>query len=80
MLYPTSDYTQYTCRVLFGVWLQAQIDKNSEVQSIVQEAFFLAMIDHPNVIKHKETFVSKGQLMVVVEYCKFGDLQVLNGD
>lgn len=45
------------------------------MQAVVQEAYFLAMLKHPNIVKHVETFVHNGQLMLVTEYCSLGDLQ-----
>ena len=56
------------------MWVQ--VHKTAEVQSVVKESYILAMIQHPCVLKHKETFISKGQLVVVAEYCTCGDLQV----
>lgn len=54
--------------------LCVQIPKAADVQLVVQEAYLLAMLNHPNIVGHKETFISNGQLLVVTEWCKRGDL------
>jgi len=60
--------------VATGEKLTMKIPKASAVQPVVQEAYLLAMLKHPNIVGHKETFVSNGQLIVVTEWCKYGDL------
>jgi len=57
-----------------GEKLTMKVPKQSNVQAVVQEAYLLAMLDHPNIVAHKETLVSNGQLIVVTEWCNYGDL------
>jgi len=57
-----------------GEHFTMKIPTASDVQPVVQEAYLLAMLDHPNIVGHKETLVSNGQLIVVTEWCNCGDL------
>ena len=40
----------------------------------VAEAYNMALIDHVNVIGHRETFIHDGNLVVVMEYCEVTEL------
>jgi hypothetical protein len=44
---------------------------------IVAEAYNMALLNHPNIISHYETFVHDRQLVVVMEFCELGDLASL---
>lgn len=45
-----------------------------EIRGSHQEAELLRRLDHPNIVKYKESFCEEGQLIIVMEYCKIGDL------
>mmetsp|Transcript_43754 Transcript_43754/g.81807 ORF Transcript_43754/g.81807 Transcript_43754/m.81807 type:complete len:948 (+) Transcript_43754:128-2971(+) len=44
---------------------------------VVQEAYFLQLIAHDNVVAHKRTIVRQGKIVLVTEFCDKGDLYTL---
>lgn len=40
---------------------------------IVAEAYNMALLNHPNIISHYETFVHDRQLVVVMEFCEVSE-------
>eukprot|EP00241_Pyramimonas_parkeae_P006161 CAMPEP_0114243920 /NCGR_PEP_ID=MMETSP0058-20121206/11057_1 /TAXON_ID=36894 /ORGANISM="Pyramimonas parkeae, CCMP726" /LENGTH=392 /DNA_ID=CAMNT_0001356813 /DNA_START=225 /DNA_END=1403 /DNA_ORIENTATION=+ len=44
---------------------------------VVQEAYFLQLIKHANVVAHKRTVVRQGKIVLVTEFCDLGDLHTL---
>jgi serine/threonine protein kinase len=48
-----------------------------QTQSSVTEAYCAALLDHVNIVKHHQTFIHQGLLVVASEYCGLGDLQTL---
>jgi len=49
----------------------------SPVQNLVQEAYILSQLDHPNIVMLKETILQDSQLVLVMEYADCGDLEKL---
>jgi NIMA (never in mitosis gene a)-related kinase 1/4/5 len=45
-----------------------------EVLKAHTEAEILKNLSHPNIVKYKDSFCESGQLIIVMEYCEFGDL------
>ncbi|CAG9327176.1 unnamed protein product [Blepharisma stoltei] len=45
-----------------------------EIQGAHQEAELLSRLNHPNIVKYKESFCEEGLLIIVMEYCDVGDL------
>mmetsp|Transcript_24294 Transcript_24294/g.46103 ORF Transcript_24294/g.46103 Transcript_24294/m.46103 type:complete len:895 (+) Transcript_24294:145-2829(+) len=44
---------------------------------VVQEAYFLQLFDHANVVAHKRTIVRHGKIVLVTEFCDKGDVHTL---
>lgn len=38
------------------------------------EADLLKNFSHPNVVSYKGSFIDKGVLIIIMEFCEFGDL------
>ena len=34
----------------------------------------LKQLDHPNIVSHKHTFFEKGVLIIMMEFCEYGDM------
>lgn len=47
-----------------------------ELQGAQQEAQLLRSLDHPNIVKYKESFLNPQELIIVMEYCEVGDLSL----
>lgn len=47
-----------------------------ELQGSQQEAQLLRSLDHPNIVKYKESFLNPQELIIVMEYCEVGDLSL----
>ena len=47
---------------------------HKEVREAHNETAVLAALDHPNVVRHRESFVHKGFLCIVMDYADGGDL------
>lgn len=45
-----------------------------EVESCKMEVNLLRSLEHPNIVRYKESFFSKNQLIIIMEYCEVGDL------
>jgi NIMA (never in mitosis gene a)-related kinase len=45
-----------------------------EKRGAMQEAELLKNLNHPNIVRYKESFVQGGVLIIVMEYCEVGDL------
>jgi hypothetical protein len=43
--------------------------RDSLTQNSVTEAYCAALLNHNNIIKHHQTFIHKGLLVVASEYC-----------
>jgi hypothetical protein len=43
---------------------------------VVQEAYFMQILSHPNILCHQETIVMRRKILLVTEYCELGDMQV----
>jgi serine/threonine protein kinase len=43
--------------------------KGSHTQSSVTEAYLAALLNHPNIVHHHQTFIHDGTLVVASEYC-----------
>jgi serine/threonine protein kinase len=55
-----------------------QIPKGTATQLAVNEAFFIHILSHPNILRHKETIVcDERKINLVTEYCELGDVQTL---
>ena len=55
----------------------SQVPMHDELKSIVQEAYLLQLMDHPNVIRLRDTIICQGQLLLVMEYADCGSLKEL---
>jgi calcium-dependent protein kinase len=60
-------------RVAVKVLNKADLPKE-EATSIKQEIEILTKLDHPNIIKHYETYDDKRYVYLVMEYCNGGEL------
>ncbi len=38
------------------------------------EVNLLKNLSHPNIVSYKTSFISKGMLIIIMEYCEVGDL------
>jgi serine/threonine protein kinase len=47
-----------------------QVPKSNATQYTVTEAYYMAILDHVNIVAHHETFVHDGQLIVAMELCE----------
>eukprot|EP00055_Hartaetosiga_balthica_P006560 m.20807 g.20807 ORF g.20807 m.20807 type:complete len:416 (+) comp5286_c0_seq2:158-1405(+) len=45
-----------------------------EMKNALQEADLLSNLDHPNIVAHRESFLSANYLYIVMQYCEGGDL------
>ncbi|CAG9333213.1 unnamed protein product [Blepharisma stoltei] len=63
------DSQQYVAKKIV---LGGMSDK--EIRGAHQEAELLRRLNHPNIVKYKESFCEEGLLIIVMEYCKIGDL------
>jgi NIMA (never in mitosis gene a)-related kinase len=45
-----------------------------EVEASHREAELLSRLDHPNIVKYKESFCENNLLIIIMEYCEVGDL------
>eukprot|EP00056_Hartaetosiga_gracilis_P000502 m.38659 g.38659 ORF g.38659 m.38659 type:complete len:439 (+) comp10233_c0_seq3:78-1394(+) len=45
-----------------------------ERKNAMQEADLLSNLDHPNIVAHRESFLSANFLYIVMQYCEGGDL------
>ena len=45
-----------------------------EKKSAYQEAMLLKNLDHPHIVSYKTTFIDKGELIIIMEFCETGDL------
>ena len=45
-----------------------------EQEACMMEVNLLKNLDHPNIVKFKESFFNTNQLVIVMEYCEGGDL------
>jgi len=48
--------------------------KRNSTSHMVAEAYFTAWLSHPNIVKHLETFIHDGNLIVAMELCAMGSL------
>ena len=46
-----------------------QAPKRNSTSHMVAEAYFTAWLSHPNIVKHLETFIHDGNLIVAMELC-----------
>jgi NIMA (never in mitosis gene a)-related kinase len=53
-----------------------EIQKVKQRASAVQEAELLSKLSHPNIVRHRDSFMSpdQNQLVIVMQYCDGGDL------
>ena len=42
-----------------------------------QESDVLKQLKHPNIVAYKESFLEKGRIVIIMEYCEGGDLSKL---
>lgn len=40
----------------------------------MSKAELLRKLDHPNIVSYKHSFIEKGILIIIMEYCEHGDL------
>lgn len=45
-----------------------------EIQGAHQEAQLLKRLNHPNIVKYKDSYCEEGVLIIIMEYCDVGDL------
>ena len=45
-----------------------------EKKAAYQESMLLKNLDHPNIVSFKTSFVDKGELIIIMEFCEVGDL------
>lgn len=43
---------------------------NKEQESCMLEINLLKNLDHPNIVSYKESFLSPGQMIIIMEYCE----------
>jgi calcium-dependent protein kinase len=49
--------------------------KNTEIENeIINEVTILKKVDHPNIVKIHEFFVTESKYFLLTEYCKYGEL------
>jgi serine/threonine protein kinase len=53
---------------------RVKVDNANEAASAQQEARLLAELDHPFIVGYVDSFLHKGYLCLVTEYCEGGDL------
>ena len=46
-----------------------QVPKMNSTSHMVAESYFAALLIHPNIVKHLETFIHDGNLIVAMELC-----------
>ena len=51
-----------------------QIPLHEYVDIIAAEAYLLRLVQHPNVIKIRESIIKEGRMVLIMEYAPFGDL------
>jgi len=47
---------------------------DKEQEGCMMEVNLLKNLDHPNIVRYKESFVTKTQMAIIMEYCEVGDL------
>ena len=50
---------------------------NLELLRSKQESDLLKQLNHPNIVGHKENFLEKGKIIIIMEHCEGGDLSKL---
>lgn len=53
--------------------IMAQL-KDKEQENALLEAQLLRNLSHPNIVQYRCSFVDKGVLIIVMEFCEMGDL------
>jgi NIMA (never in mitosis gene a)-related kinase len=53
--------------------IQTQLEPKEQEQSLL-EADLLRNLIHPNIVEYKASFIDKGMLIIVMEYCEMRDL------
>ena len=38
------------------------------------ESMLLRSLDHPHIVQYKTTYVEKGELIIIMEFCECGDM------
>lgn len=51
----------------------ANLDEK-EKKSAYLESMLLRNLDHPHIVSYKTTFIDKGELIIIMEFCETGDL------
>lgn len=45
-----------------------------EQEGAYLEADLLRQLDHPNIVSYKHSFIENGILIIIMEFCEYGDL------
>ena len=53
--------------------IYANLDEK-EKKAAYLESMLLRSLDHPHIVQYKTTYVEKGELIIIMEFCEFGDL------
>lgn len=60
-------------------WVSKKISlsklKEDQQISALQEANLLKSLDNPHIVKYKDSYIEKGNLIIIMENCEEGDLQ-----
>ena len=48
--------------------------QDKEKEQCFQESMLLRKLSHANIVAYKTSFVDKGELIIIMEFCEMGDL------